>query len=414
MQTLRIRGGQALEGSITISGAKNAALPVLAACAACKQICRVENCPALLDVEAALEILRHLGAQCQRSGCVVTVDPRGICRWEIPQKLTGRMRGSVFFMGALMARFGQCVLAQPGGCPLGQRPVDFHIMGLRAMGAEIQTRGTYLSCQGRLHGAQITLPYPSVGATENLLMAALGADGETWLHNAAREPEIVCLCDFLRLAGCHITGDGTSDIRILPGLPGSAAIRLIPDRMETATYLCAVAAAGGSVTLKHCCPAHLTAVTRVLERAGCDIRTGQDSIFLQAGELVSPGQIETGPYPAFPTDAQAPVMAALLRARGESVICERVFSQRMGHVTGLRSMGGQITLTGEKARLRGSDRLHGASVEATDLRGGAALVVAALGASGETEITGLGHLLRGYEDIVGKLRELGARVSTDD
>lgn len=413
MQTLRIWGGQALEGSITISGAKNAALPVLAACVACQQVCRVENCPALLDVEAALDILRHLGADCQRDGSVVMVDPRGICRWDIPEELAGRMRGSVFFMGALMARFGECALARPGGCPLGQRPVDFHMMGLRAMGAEFQARGTYLSCRGKLLGTQITLPYPSVGATENLLMAALGAEGETWIHNAAREPEIVCLCDFLRAGGCRIFGDGTGDIRIIPGLPQSVEQELIPDRMEAATYLCAAAAAGGSITLKQCCPAHLMAVTRVLERAGCEIQPGQDSISIQAGELVSPGRVETGPYPAFPTDAQAPVMAALLRAKGESVICERVFSQRMGHVPGLRSMGGQITLNGAEARLSGSNRLHGASVEATDLRGGAALVAAALSASGETEITGLGHLLRGYEDIVGKLRALGAQISAD-
>lgn len=411
MHTLRIRGGKPLEGRISISGAKNAALPVLASTVLFSGICRVENCPDLLDVDAAIEILRHLGAQCARHGDTVTVDPRGISRWDIPQALMQRMRGSMFFMGPLMARFGRSVLANPGGCPLGERPVDFHVMGMQALGAEFDCGDDVLACRGRLKGNRIILPYPSVGATENLLMAALGAEGETVIEHAAREPEISCLCDFLRLGGCRISGDGTESIHIKPGLPEQASMKLIPDRMEAATYLCAAAAAGGRVQLGNCCPEHLEAVIEVLRRAGCVIACEGKSLTVYADGLISPGQIETGPYPAFPTDAQAPMMAALLKAKGECVIRETVFSQRMHHVPALQSMGGKIAVQGGRAVMTGTKTLCGAKVKATDLRGGAALLVAALGASGETEISGLGHLFRGYEDIVGKLSALGAQVS---
>lgn len=410
MEPLRIRGGKPLTGTIRISGAKNAALPVLASCVCFQDVCRIENCPDLTDVDAALEILRHLGADCCRVGGAVIVDPRPIHRWDIPEELMGRMRGSVFFMGPLMARFGKCHLTQPGGCPLGERPVDFHIRGLRDMGAEVScTEG--LRCAGKLKGTTIFLPYPSVGATENLLMAALGAEGETIIAGAAREPEIVCLCDFLRAGGCRISGDGTRVIQIHPGLPKGAEFTLIPDRMETATYLCATASAGGCVELTHTMPEQVQSVIEVLEKAGCRIQRGADTIRITSDKLVSPGNFTTGPYPGFPTDAQAPMMAALLRAKGETRIRETVFSQRMGHIPALRAMGGQIQWEADTAVITGVDRLHGALVEATDLRGGAALVIAALAGETESEITGLRHLLRGYEDIAGKLHALGAEIT---
>ena len=412
MQILRIQGGKPLEGTIPISGAKNGALPVLAASVMCSGVCRVENCPDLTDVDAALEILEYLGAKCTRHGTGVTVDPTGISRWDIPRNLMSRMRGSVFFLGPLMARFGGCGLASPGGCPLGERPVDYHVMGLKAMGARFDSGVDGLSCVGVLRGAEIILPFPSVGATENLLMAALGAQGQTVIRNAAREPEIVCLCDFLRSGGCRIYGDGTGVIRVLPGLPKEAVVELIPDRMETATYLCAAAAAGGRVELRNCCPGHLEAVLRVLKQSGCVIARSEHTLTIYADGLISPGLIQTGPYPAFPTDAQAPMMAALLRAKGECVIRETVFSQRMHHIPALQSMGGRIVLRGGQAVITGAGRLYGGKVTATDLRGGAALVVAALSASGETEISGLEHLFRGYEDIAGKLRAVGAQIYT--
>lgn len=409
MRSLRIRGGSPLEGTLTISGGKNAALPVLASTVLFQEECRIENCPDLSDVDAALAILTHLGAVCHREGKAVTVDPRPICHWEIPQELMSRMRGSVFFMGPLMARFGRCRLAQPGGCPIGSRPVDFHLGGLKGLGA-VTGQSEALECSGELKGAVLRLPFPSVGATENLLMAALGAEGETVIENAAREPEILCLCNFLRAGGCRIWGDGSSVIRVHGGLPAGAAMELIPDRMEAATYLCAVASAGGRLRLEHTRAEHLQSVIAVLKRAGCVIGSDDTSITIQAEGLISPGTIVTGPYPAFPTDAQAPMMAALLKATGQTEFQERVFSDRMRHIPGLQAMGGRIAAEGGHAVVTGTDRLFGAKAEASDLRGGAALVVAALAAEGESEITGLRHLLRGYEDIAGKLHAIGAEV----
>lgn len=410
MHSLRIRGGKPLSGCIRISGAKNAALPVLAAAVCFEDVCRIDNCPNLTDVDAAMEILAWLGAECTRRGSTVTVDPRPVFRREIPGALMEKMRGSVFFLGPLMARFGRARLTYPGGCPIGARPVDFHLKGLTAMGARV-TDGPELSCRGPLTGGEVLLPYPSVGATENLILAALGAKEITVIHNAAREPEICCLCDFLRSGGCKITGDGTPTVSVLPGRPRSGHIALIPDRMEAATWLCAGACAGGSITLDGADPVPLAAVTDRLEAMGCRILKGFRAIRLEAGALFSPGEITTGPYPAFPTDAQAPMMAALLRAKGETVLRETVFSGRMHHVPFFRAMGGNIELTGNTARITGVEQLRGAAVEATDLRAGGALMAAALAAEGETEITGLKHLLRGYENIGGKLKALGAECS---
>lgn len=410
MRSLRIRGGRPLTGEVRISGAKNAALPVLAATVCFQDICTIHNCPNLSDVDAAIEVLTHLGAKCRRSGSTVIVDPGTVSRWDIPQPLMQRMRGSVFFMGPLMARFGKCCLSQPGGCPLGSRPVDFHLQGLAKLGAQVSC-GEKLCCEGNLTGKEIVLPYPSVGATENLLMAALGAGGETTIHNAAREPEITALCDFLRLGGCDITGDGGAVIRIRQGLPKSAETTLIPDRMEAATYLCAAASATGNLRLTNTNPQHLQSVIGVLRKAGCAIDTQNNTIAICTDCLYSPGSITTGPYPSFPTDAQAPMMAALLRAKGKTVIRETVFSQRMLHISALQSMGADITRHKDAAVITGVAELRAAAVKATDLRAAASLVIAALGAHGESEIFGLWHLLRGYEDIAGKLRTLGAEVS---
>lgn len=407
MQSLRIRGGHPLEGTVDISGAKNAALPILAAAVCFGDICTIHNCPNLTDVDAALEILSFLGAVYERGSTAITIDPRPIACREIPSDLMGKMRGSLFFMGPLMARFGICRIHSPGGCPLGDRPMDYHLQGLAGLGADIRTDGM-VECSGPLTGAELILPYPSVGATENLLMAALGARGETLLRNAAREPEICCLCDFLRSGGCRISGDGTDTIHIREGLPGRGEITLIPDRMEAATYLCAAASAGGSITLNNTAPDHLTAVLDVLKRSGCEIEAGETSVSLTATGLHSPGTLTTGPYPGFPTDAQAPVMAALLRAKGKTVIQESVFSHRMRHIPALRTLGGHIICRENTAIVTGVSQLRGGMVECTDLRGGAALAIAALATQDETEITGLTHILRGYEDIAGKLRALGA------
>lgn len=407
MQSLLIRGGKPLAGEIPISGSKNAVLPMLAATVLFRRECTIHNCPALSDVEDALAILRFLGAQVRRQGSIIRVNPEPVCRWDIPGELMGKMRGSVFFTGPLLARFGKCRLTQPGGCPLGSRPVDFHAMGITALGGKPEEGGVYA---GKLLGTRIHLPYPSVGATENLLMAALGAQGTTIITNAAREPEIVCLCDFLRSGGCVISGDGSDTIVIQGGLPDQGEAKVIPDRMEAASFACAVASAGGEGWLRGAEHTHLTPVLQTLEQAGCGIRTCPEGIFIRAGKLSSPEQIITGPYPAFPTDAQAPMMAALLRSSGTTIVKETVFSDRMNHISELTKLGAVIHRWGSTACIRGVEQLCGATVEAKDLRCGAALAIAGLAASGETRVKGLHHLMRGYENFAGKLRALGARV----
>ena len=404
MQRLIIRGGKPLAGTVRISGSKNAVLPMLAASLLFRRGCCIRGCPELTDVEAAVEILRFLGAEVRKTGDTLRIDPRNVRERLIPEHLMNRMRGSVFFAGAMMARFGRCVLRQPGGCPLGARPVDFHAAGLRAFGAAEAVPGQF---EG-LTGGAFRLPYPSVGATENLLMAALGAEMPCRIENAAREPEIVSLCDFLRSGGCRITGDGTEKVEIFPGLPDRTETELIPDRMEAATFLCAAASAGGRVRLDHVNPRHLEAVTAVLKDAGCRIETGESRMEISASALHAPGNLVTGPYPAFPTDAQAPMLAAMLRAQGSFTMKETVFSDRMKHIPGLLALGGRIECRDNLARVTGVGQLRGASVRAGDLRGAAALAVAALGAEGETRIDGLAHLLRGYERFDEKLRALGA------
>lgn len=407
MQRLAIRGGRPLAGETVISGSKNAVLPMLAAAVAFQEPVRISNVPELSDVEAALDILTYLGAKYQRHDKVITVDPRWIDKWEIPDQLMSRMRGSVLFTGPLMARFGVCRLTQPGGCPLGNRPVDFHRAGMIAIGAEEDPEDSRILC-GPLEGGEVHLPYPSVGATENLILAAVGAFGETVIYNAAREPEIICLCDFLRTGGCEISGDGGSTVRVRGKMPRSGELAVIPDRMETATFACAAAAAGGQVQLLGADWTHLVPVLEILERTGCEIQRSLDSIRVHAGPLIAPGEITTGPYPAFPTDAQAPVMAALLRAEGTTIVNETVFDHRMNHIPGLLSMGADISCRGNQAVIQGVKMLRSGNVHATDLRGGAALAIAALAARGETQITGVHHLMRGYEDFAGKLRALGA------
>ena len=404
MQMLVVRGGRPLAGTVEISGSKNAVLPMLASSILFRRGCVIRKAPELTDVEAAVEILRYLGADVRRTGDTLEIRPRNVRNLPIPQRLMDRMRGSVFFAGAMMARFGSCRLGRPGGCPLGERPVNFHGAGLRAFGARETEPGLFAG----LSGGTAQLPYPSVGATENLLMAALGAQKPCRIENAAREPEIVCLCDFLRAGGCRISGDGTKTIEILPGLPDRAEGEPIPDRMEAATFLCAAASAGGTVRLTNVIPGHLGAVLDALGSSGCRIEAGKREIVLCAGALHAPEDLVTGPYPEFPTDAQAPMLAAMLRAAGSFTMKETVFSDRMKHISGLRALGGQIECRSNTARITGVPRLCGAAVRAEDLRGAAALAVAALAAEGETRIDGLRHLLRGYERFDGKLRGLGA------
>ncbi len=412
MRAYQIEGGVPLHGTVTIHGAKNSALPILAATLVCRGVCTIHNCPKISDVNVALEILNSLGCKTKREGDTVIVDTYAATGTEISERLMQKMRAAVIFLGALLTRFGEAKLSHPGGCRLGERPLDFHLLGLRLMGAECRQEGANLHCQGaNMHGATIALPFPSVGATENLILAALRSPEDTIICNAAREPEIDDLIGFLCACGAEISGGGTSVLRIRGGksLHG-AEYTIMPDRMEAATYLCAAAATRGRITLEQTCPEHLRTVLCALEYGGCGIREASQTIELFCERLCAVSPIITAPYPGFPTDAQAPLMAALATAEGTSVFNETIFSDRFRHVPALCAMGANICATKRHAIVRGVSRLHGADVEATDLRGGAAMVIAALAAEGKSRITKTEHMERGYADFVQALQGCGAKI----
>ncbi len=411
MSVLKITGGCSLSGSLRVQGAKNSVLPLLAASVLTEGLSVFRNCPRLSDAEATVRILRHVGCRVYGEGDALYVDASGPIRPEVPDALMRQMRSSVIFLGALLSRCGEVSLSLPGGCELGPRPVDLHLLALRSLGAEVIEAGDRICCRaGALKGGRIDLPFASVGATENAMLAAVRAAGSTVISGAAREPEIRDLQDYLRACGALVSGAGSGTIRIVgvEKLRG-AEKRILPDRIAAATWLAACASAGGRIRLYDACPAHMLPVLRALERMGCAVKTGENLIVLErTGPLKSPGPIITRPHPGFPTDAQPPLMAAALRARGTTVMIETVFENRFRHVPALRSMGADIRTAGRTAIIRGVEGLHGAEVRASDLRGGAALAVAALGAEGETLLRGMEHVERGYEDMAGALTALGA------
>ena len=382
MSVFSIEGGRPLGGTVKVHGAKNSVLPILAAAFLVPGECVIHNCPELSDVAASLDILRHLGCRAERQGDAVVVDASAPTGWDVPDALMREMRSSVIFLGAILGRMGR---AEDGG-------------GLRAEGA--------------LRGADLVLSLPSVGATENAMLAAVCAAGTTTITNAAREPEIVDLQGFLRAIGAKVHGAGSSVITVEGGVPlhgGSYAV--MGDRIVAATYLAAAASAGGTVEVTGVDYRHLSTVSAVLREAGCDVQSGAESIRLRRdGPLQGVRPVRTAPYPGFPTDAQAPLMAALCKGTGCSVFVENIFESRYRHVDELSRMGADIRVEGRVAVVYGVPRLHGAQVRATDLRGGAALAVAALGAEGRSELTGVHHIDRGYQSLEGDLRRLGAEI----
>lgn len=417
MSAIIIRGGRPLSGSLTVQGAKNSVLPILAATLLSGEVCRIRHCPRLRDVETAMEILRHLGCRADWQGSDLLVDAADLTRWDVPDHLMSRMRSSVVFLGAILARCGQAEMTYPGGCELGARPIDLHLAALRSMGAAIQETGGRLACRReRLTGTEIVLSLPSVGATENAMLAACGAEGTTVIANAAREPEIVDLQTFLQKMGAHVQGAGSSTVVVEGGAPLHGCVHtVVADRIVAATYLAAAAGTGGDIRLEGVDYRHLSTVATMLRQAGCRLTCGETSIRLQAPRrLQSAGPIRTAPYPGFPTDAQAVLMASLLRSEGATVFVENIFDSRYRHVPEMVRMGADIRLEGRVAVVCGVDRLHGATVRAKELRGGASLVLAGLQAEGETAVTGVEHIQRGYEDLTGELAQLGADIRQEE
>ncbi|BDE86739.1 UDP-N-acetylglucosamine 1-carboxyvinyltransferase 1 [uncultured Flavonifractor sp.] len=414
MSAYLVEGGNRLQGTARVHGAKNSVLPILAATILCPGESVVHNCPDLSDVRASIAILEHLGCRVERAGDTVTVDASALTGRDVPDALMREMRSSVIFLGAILARLGEAIMSFPGGCELGPRPIDLHLAAIRSLGAQVREQGGELHCSaaGGLAGCEITFSIPSVGATENAMLCACGAEGVTVICNAAREPEIVDLQAFLRALGADVRGAGTSVITVRGKKPlHGGEHTVMPDRIVAATLLTAVAAAGGEAELLGIDYRQLSTVTAVLTEAGCRIRSGSDSIHIcREAPLRGVRPIRTAPYPGFPTDAQPPVMAALCRGTGTTVFVENMFESRYRHVDELSRMGADIRVEGKVAVVCGVERLHGAALQAADLRGGAALVVAALGAEGRSEITGLHHMDRGYYGLEDTLRGLGADI----
>lgn len=415
---LVIDGGIPLSGEIAVHGAKNSSLPLLAATILSGGECVLHNCPALSDVDAACKILSYLGCGIRREGSTVTVNTENLSHFDVPDDLMQEMRSSIVFLGAIAARLGRVRISFPGGCDLGARPIDLHLSALRQLGLDIREEHGYLNCvsDGRLKGSNISLSFPSVGATENIILAAATARGQTVINNAAQEPEIVDLAEFLNRCGAKIYGAGKSRIWIdgVETLYGSEH-KVIPDRIVAVTYLCCAAVTGGEVQLLHTRLDDIGSVLPVLEGMGCVIRCLDDTIFLKAPKrLNGGGTIRTMPYPGFPTDAQAPLMALSTLSDSTTVFVENIFENRFRHAGELIRMGANIRTEGKIAVVQGVPRLYGASVQATDLRGGAALIIAGLAAQGKTIISNMCHVQRGYEDIEGNLKAMGAQVYWTD
>jgi UDP-N-acetylglucosamine 1-carboxyvinyltransferase len=412
MDRFVIKGPCRLEGRVAVSGAKNAVLPLMAASMLTGGTCTLENVPDLRDTRTMMELLAGFGVVSTFSGGVLTIDASRIASFEAPYELVRTMRASIYAFGPLVARFGKARVSMPGGCAWGPRPVDLHLKGLAALGAKLEIEHGYINASaGKLRGAEITLGIASVGATVNIVMAAVLAEGRTVIENAAREPEVAELARALKGAGARIEGEGTSRITI-DGVTAIAPFthRVIPDRIEAGTFAAAAAITGGRIEIAGCDPSHLGAVVEKLEECGAGIETAPGSITVTGPERLRPANVETGFYPSFPTDMQAQIMAALSIASGTSTVVDRVYPDRFTHVPELCRFGAKIVRDGSVAVVTGVEKLEGAPVMATDIRASSALILAALAAEGETTILRVYHIDRGYERIEEKLRGVGASI----
>jgi UDP-N-acetylglucosamine 1-carboxyvinyltransferase len=415
MEKIIIDGNHALHGEVIASGAKNAALPILIAALVAPGEHRFVNVPELADTSATLSLLGRIGCPSLNRGHSLRLDTSRIAFCEAPYDVVRKMRASVLVLGPLLAREGEARVSLPGGCAIGVRPIDQHLKGLEALGCSFELTGGYIYGKAeQLRGADIHLDMPTVTGTENILMAAVLAEGRTRIFNAAREPEVVDLCRFLITLGAKITGEGTNiiDIHGVARLsPASRPYRILSDRIETGTYLCAAAVTGGDITVTNTEPTLLDAVCAKLQEAGCEISTGPDWIRCRRTGPLRAFSIRTEPHPGFPTDMQAQLMSVACLAEGESSLVETIFENRFMHGAELMRMGASIRLDGNHALVTGVEQLTGASVMASDLRASAALVLAGLAANGMTEVLRIYHLDRGYERLVQKLQGVGARIA---
>ena len=415
MDYLEIVGGKKLSGSVKISGAKNAALPIIAATILSDKEVTLTNLPNVVDIRTLLKLLTMLGGEVEHNETVAHINNGSITSTKAVYEIVSQMRASILVLGPLLARFGECEVSLPGGCAIGQRPIDLHLKALESMGAHIEIKGGYVRAEAKegLKGAKIIFDKITVGGTENIVMAAALAHGTTTIINAAKEPEVVQLCEMIADAGVKIEGIGSNELSI-EGTCGKPlnfkTVEIIPDRIEAGTYLCAGAITNSSITLNKVNHQHIRASIDKLESMGCTFDLGEDSITIHPADTIKPVNLITIEYPGFPTDMQAQFMALAVMAEGESLIEERLFENRFMHVSELNRLGADIWLKGSTAAVKSVEKLYGADVMATDLRASSALVLAALVAEGTTNVRRIYHLDRGYDDLEGKLSKLGANI----
>lgn len=416
MKSYIIEGGKKLEGTVKISGSKNASLPILAATILSEKTNKLYNVPQIKDTKTTLEILKLLGCKIKQNSGKIEINSKHITKTEIPEHLMREMRSTVIMAGALLGRFKEVTFSYPGGCDIGSRPIDLHINAFKKLGVEITEEAGFIKCKAnKIIGTNIDLDFPSVGATENIILATVLSTGTTTINNAAMEPEIIDMVQFLKKMGAKIQGEGTNQI-IIDGVEKLSGVsyNIMPDRIEAGTILCAVAATGGNVILDNVMPEHLTAVINKLEETGCKIEINNKKITLNAPKKLKSIDIKTMTYPGFPTDLQQIFAAMLVKASGTSIIVENIFESRYKYISELRKMGAKVTVEGKTAIIKGARKINATTVVCTDLRGGAALVIAGLMAKGKSRVENIGYIQRGYENLENKLGILGAKIKLEE
>ena len=411
-----IEGGKRLEGEVKISGSKNASLPIICASILNGKKTKLYNVPDIHDTQVTLKILRYIGCKVKKDNDKIEIDSRYITKKEIPEDLMHQMRSTVILAGAILGRFKEVTFSYPGGCDIGARPIDLHLKSFKKLGINIAENYGFIRCScDKIGGTNIDLDFPSVGATENIILASVLAEGKTVITNAAREPEIVDLVNMLKKMGAIISGEGTNIIQI-EGVKELKEVkyRIMPDRIETGTFLCAGAITGGKIKVTNCIPEHIVPITSKLEEAGCNILIEKNSIELKAPTRLKAVELKTMPYPGFPTDMQSIFGTVLSVSKGTSVITENIFENRFKYLAELKRMGAKNKQEGNVAIITGVRRLSGTNVKSTDLRGGAAMILAGLNAKGTTTVTNIEYILRGYENIDKKLNKIGANIRIEE